>query len=392
MFDQDYEKNENYRVTYLSKKDKFKGDFIFMKLNSHNEWDTLKEIIVGRPNARASLIFKKPVSQKVIEQAEQLAYEAFPQKMLDEVNEDLEGLCDVINDFGVKIYRPDISDIHRFFTTPYFSASAEHACNPRDLFLVVGDTVIEAPSQERHRYFEAQAYYDILYHYFAGGSRWIAGPKPKLQGDYMIPYSVDECKYIKLSEDEILFEAATIVRMGRDLLYLISRSGNKLGAKWLQNVLGDQYQVHTTDQIYRDSHIDSTVLCLRPGLVLLNASRVNENNCPPVFNKWEKIWFDKIKPYPHKIVEFHRNVRLKIYAKLLKLGFKSNLNRIHSEWVGMNLLSLDSKTVVVDKIQTNLIKTLEKRGLTCIPINFRYSYIMGGIHCCTLDTVRNSKL
>jgi len=97
-------------------------------------------------------------------------------------------------------------------------------------------------------------------------------------------------------------------------------------------------------------------------------------------------------PYPHEILKFHQNVRLKIYTKLLKLSFKSNLNIIHSEWVGMNLLSLDPETVVVDKIQTNLIKTLEKRGLTCIPISFRYSYLMGGIHCCTLDTVRDSRL
>jgi N-dimethylarginine dimethylaminohydrolase len=361
-----------------------------MKLNSHNEWDTLKEIIIGRPNARATLIFKKPVSKKVMKQAVQLAYEAYPQKMLDEVNEDLEELCDVIKEFGVKIFRPNISDIHQVYTTPYFSASAEHAFNPRDLYLIVGDTVIESPSQEKHRYFEAQAYYDIMYHYFNEGSRWISGPKPKLKENKT--YFEDDHKNIKLLEHEILFEAATIVRMGRDLLYQVSRSGNQIGAKWLQSVLGGQYRVHTTDQIYHDSHIDSTVLCLRKGLVLLNASRVNKNNCPPVFNKWEKIWFDKIIPYPPEILDFHQNTRLKIYKKLLKLGFESNLNRIHSEWVGMNLLSLDPKTVVVDKIQTNLIKILEKRGLTCIPISFRYSYIMGGIHCCTLDTVRDSIL
>ena len=28
-----------------------------MKVNSHNEWDTLKEIIVGNADARASLVF-----------------------------------------------------------------------------------------------------------------------------------------------------------------------------------------------------------------------------------------------------------------------------------------------------------------------------------------------
>jgi len=361
-----------------------------MKLNSYNEWDTLKEIIIGRPNARANLVFKKPVSKKVMEQAEQLAYDAYPQKMLDEVNEDTEGLCDILKEFGVKIYRPKVSDIHQVFTTPYFSASTDHVFAPRDLFLVVGDTIIETPSSEKHRYFEAQAYYDIMYHYFTQGSRWIAGPKPELKGKYS--YCKYKNKKIVPPEKQILFEAANIVRMGKDLLYLVSSSGNQSGAKWLQNVLGAQYMVHTTDRIYHGSHIDTTVICLGKKLVLLNASRVNRNNCPPIFNKWEKIWFNKITPYPHEILNLHKNVRLKIYNKLLKLGFQSNLNNIHSEWVGINLLSLDPKTVIVDKTQTYLIKTLKKKGITCIPIRFRYSYIMGGIHCCTLDTVRNSTL
>jgi glycine amidinotransferase/scyllo-inosamine-4-phosphate amidinotransferase 1 len=363
-----------------------------MKINSHNEWDTLREVIIGRPNARANLIFKKPVSKKVLEQAEQLAYKAYPQKFLDETIEDLEGLIDVIKDFGVKIFRPDTEDIHRIFTTPYFNASAEHAYNPRDLFLIVGDTIIETPSQERHRYFESQAYYNIFHHYFNEGSKWISAPKPRLKDKYRATYYKDNHKNIKLLEKEILFEAATIVRMGKDLLYLISSSGNKSGAIWLKNVLGKSYQVHTTDQIYHDSHIDSTVICLRPGLVLLNATRVNEKNCPTVLNKWKKIWIDKIAPYPRDIIDFHRNVRLKIYRKLLKLGFETNLNNIHSEWVGMNLLSLDPNTVIVDKIQTHLIKKLEKKGLKCIPISFRNSYFLGGIHCVTLDTVRKSKL
>ena len=49
-------------------------------------------------------------------------------------------------------------------------------------------------------------------------------------------------KLHKISEKEILFEAANTVRMGKDLLYLVSSSGNKLGAKWLQSVLGDDYR------------------------------------------------------------------------------------------------------------------------------------------------------
>ena len=81
---------------------------------------------------------------------------------------------------------------------------------------------------------------------------------------------------------EVLFEAANTLRMGKDLLYLMSSSGNHKGAKWLQSVLGDEYRVHVTSDIYRSSHIDSTVLALRPGLVLLNSARVSDKNCPPI--------------------------------------------------------------------------------------------------------------
>ena len=98
----------------------------------------------------------------------------------------------------------------------------------------------------------------------------------------------------EISEKEILFEAANTVRMGKDLLYLVSSSGNKLGAKWLQSVLGDDYRVHSTSDIYRSSHIDSTVLCIRPGLVLFNGARVNDKNCPDLFNKWDKLYFSDV--------------------------------------------------------------------------------------------------
>lgn len=64
-----------------------------------------------------------------------------------------------------------------------------------------------------------------------------------------------------------------------------------------------------------------------------------------------------------------------------------------SPWVGMNFLSLDSETVVVDERQTKLIQTLKKFKFTVVPIRMRHIYTQGGgIHCATLDTVRDSKL
>ena len=197
----------------------------------------------------------------------------------------------------------------------------------------------------------------------------------------------------KLTEDEILFEAANTVRMGRDLLYLVSCSGNHMGAKWLQNILGDDYKIHITEDLYRSSHIDSTVMCLKPGLVLLNNARVKEENCPSIFEKWDKIWFGDVAPTTEQELNFQKDVRDPIAKEIEALGFKTDLVDMASPWVGMNVLSIDQDTVLVDERQTNLIKTLEANKLTVVPVRMRHMYTQcGGLHCATLDTVRDSKL
>ena len=373
-----------------------------MTINSHNEWDRLREIIVGRAEAQASLVFSDngEYFEPKLEHAQKLARQAFPRWLVDEINEDLEGLCDVLRSFGVTVHRPNAGVVGAVFKTPAYAAVCDQVYNMRDLHLVVGDTVIESPSQEKSRYFEATGLYDIWYQYFNnGGFRWISGPKPRLSGDYMTVYYEggkdqyeDGQKFIKLTEDEILFEAANTVRMGRDLLYLVSRSGNQIGARWLQSILGDQYRVHATAKIYKSSHIDSTVLCLRPGLVLLNASRVNADNMPEILKKWDKIKFSDIAPTPESTLKFHEEVRKPIHQQLHALGVESNLDAVASPWIGMNVLSVDPQTVIVDKRQTALIKVFEQHKITAVPISFRHSYYMGGIHCSSLDTVRDSRL
>jgi N-dimethylarginine dimethylaminohydrolase len=365
-----------------------------MKLNSHNEWDTLKEIIVGSPDVRGTLKFDYNKSDSEIQRAKELVDKSFPDWLRDSIKSDLDGLCDVLKDHNVKVYRPNTDRIHNIFKTPYFGGSTEGPYNARDLYMIVGDKIIGSASQERQRYFEDQAYYDIFYQYFKEGCQWIHPPKPKLDGEYLIPFYEDdgEKQFLSLAEKEIMFESANTVRMGRDLLYLVSRSGNDLGAKWLQSVLGNDYRVHTTEKIYRSSHIDSTVMCLNNNTVLLNAYRVNEMNCPEILKNWNKIYFNDIIPYPQDVLNFHRETRVKIYNELRLMGFDSSLNSIASPWIGMNFLSIDPKTIIIDKIQTKLIDVLEKNGFDCIPISFRYSYYVGGIHCSTLDTVRESKL
>lgn len=386
-----------------------------MKINSHNEWDTLREVVLGTADkATAVLTWNKPdpIPESALDAAYDLARRAYPQWLLDETNEDLEGASDIFKQFGVKVCRPAVPEIGRMYSSPYgWSSTGNNLYNIRDLHLIVGNSVIESPSPLKSRLFETTALYNVWYEYFESGFKWLIAPTPTLKGEVLSPYFRDEdgreltredTRYLeltngrieklhKLSEDEILFEAANTVRMGKDILYLVSSSGNKLGARWLQSVLGDEYVVHTTSDIYRSSHIDSTVLCLRPGLVLLNSMRVSEKNRPALFDSWDRIYFDDVAPVPEQELDLQKNLRDTIRCELAALGFESNLSLMASPWVGMNLLSLDPQTVIVDSRQTSLMKVLEQHKITPVPVRVRHPYTFGGgVHCATLDTVRDS--
>ena len=62
--------------------------------------------------------------------------------------------------------------------------------------------------------------------------------------------------------------------------------------------------------------------------------------------------------------------------------------------LGWNEFSIfGPKTVLVDKRQTKLIKLLESLKFEVLTVSLRHMYTQGGgIHCATLDTVRESKL
>ncbi len=50
--------------------------------------------------------------------------------------------------------------------------------SPRDILLVVGDEIIEAPMAQRHRFFEYRAFRTLVKEYFNRGAQWTTVPKP----------------------------------------------------------------------------------------------------------------------------------------------------------------------------------------------------------------------
>lgn len=55
-----------------------------------------------------------------------------------------------------------------------------YAAMPRDILMVVGNEIIEAPMAWRARFFEYRAYRPLIKEYFRKGAKWTTPPKPTM--------------------------------------------------------------------------------------------------------------------------------------------------------------------------------------------------------------------
>lgn len=304
-------------------------------INSSDEWSPLKKIVVGDATHA-----NWPVHDPVFKQEEQktswketpVPRGPVPQWIIDEANEDLDNLASTLTQLGVEVVRPDKMNFQ--------THDGLYNYCPRDRLLVWGNQVIDTAMMYPCRDMELQCYRDIL----------------------------DEIDPVHMPRDQgLVLDAANICRLGNKMLFLESSSGNRAAYDWLCEHFAE-VEIELCN-FYAGVHIDSTIVPLREGLVMLNASRVGVDQVPRVFDGWHKIWVNEVVAQG-----FHQYP----YA---------------SKWIAMNMLVIDPNTVVADRHQTDLIKTLESHNFTVIPLELRHSRTLGGgFHCVTLDLVRASSI
>ncbi len=157
-------------------------------VSSHNEWDPLEEVIVGRLEHAmlpdATIINRHtfpPSGSSFIQEILAIGGVPYPPEMIEAAQQDLDRFLGILSAEGITVRRPDIVDYQVPIRTPdWKTPSGSSSTNPRDPFLVVGDQIIEAPMADRSRYFEAWAYRSLFVEYFRNGARWVAAPKPQL--------------------------------------------------------------------------------------------------------------------------------------------------------------------------------------------------------------------
>lgn len=340
--------------------------------SSWDEFTTLREVVVGdashsripaQSDPSAWLNCYPDLSAAELERIEA---GAFPRHVIEESNEDLADLAASLRELGIRVHQPPAVNHGAEYSTPAWTARGRSSYCPRDLALVIGSTIIETPSPMRARYYELLGLRSLFKEYLRRGGHWLSAPRPELLDEL---YESDEDGFPLLGEAEPAFEAANCLRLGRDVFYQVSRSGNEMGKRWLESTLdlmGD-YRLHPLRGLYEGTHIDSTICFLRPGLVLLNPERVSPDTVPEALKGWEILWCPPMVAGPTAVP-----------------------HTLSTPWVGMNLLMVDPDTAVVDANQPELIRLLEQHRITVIPRRLRHARVLGGgFHCVTLDTVRD---
>lgn len=346
-------------------------------VNSFNEWDLLEEVIVGNidgasvPSWDICLKATMPKDQRDFYQ--RFGGKPFPSEQVERAARELEAFVHILESEGVIVHQPDKLDHNKSYSTPQWqSPGGLYAVMPRDVILVIGNEIIEAPMAWRSRYFEINAYRPLIQDYFRKGAKWTAAPKPQLD-DQLYNYNYkeppgDQLTGYVITEWEPTFDAADFIRCGRDIFYQKSHVTNEFGIEWLKSHLGDQFVLHEIQvNDPHPMHIDATFMPLAPGKLLLNRDRIKK--IPEMFKTWDVFY----APQPC-LADNHT-----LYMT--------------SKWVNMNVLMLDHERVMVEKGEESMIKLLKNKGFKPIPCDFTHFNTFGGsFHCATLDIRRKGEL
>jgi glycine amidinotransferase len=359
-------------------------------VQSFNEWDPLEEVVVG--TVRGAMY---PECGPILAAAGEPEWLWHFQgvhvenEFVEAADKQLDELVYVLQQEGVTVRRPDPLPLNVGFSSPYWQCrSGWNTANPRDLFFVIGDEIIECASPLRNRQYESLAYKRLFTEYFRAGARLTAAPRPALR-DQLYDFNcratdsgevADLGKRIQpdgvphrypINEQEPVFEAADFVRCGRDLFVTRSVVTNGLGIEWVRRHLGPGFRVHEIDtRCSTPCHIDTTFVPLAPGKVLVNPDWVKE--LPECVRKWDVL-------------------------KAPRPSYGPGSPMVHpqftSQWLSMNVLSLDPERVLVDVQQIELIRKLKDWGFKPIPLAFDHVGPFGGsFHCATLDVRRRGTL
>jgi glycine amidinotransferase len=356
-------------------------------INSNTGFGKLKEVIVGRELSLTKRLADITFQQFYKEAINESVYGKLRnnnntytvnQDLIDIRNEQLDGLAQVLEEEGIIVHRPDKVNKIQQIKTPYFTTELSSCSNVRDITLIYKDKIIETPTYVRNRYFENISMYNIFdksYDYGNGG-QWIKSPHTKLSEDRidLTPWNTkrDYVNFDK-SKYDMAIDGAQFLRIGKDCIVNVNSYNHYLGFLWIKSLFPET-DFHMVN--IADNHIDGAIVALREGTFLVDHKYKNiKDMLPEKFQNWEFLIPD----------EYRDNIDNDNKTDV-------DISLASSRGMDINVLSIDENTVVVNEVAHSIIDLLEEHGFRVIKIKLENGEIFGGgIHCSTLDLVREDE-
>jgi glycine amidinotransferase len=352
-------------------------------INSNTSFGKLKEVVVGRELQLAKRISDITFKQFYREALDERIYEApfdnytVSMALIDQRNEQLDNLAKTLEGLGVTVHRPAALDKIVPFTTPSFKSELSSASNVRDLTLVYGNKLIETPTFVRNRYYENTLLHDVYSRAWdrGRGGQWIKAPHTELTEDTIdLGHWGDTRDYQNIPSNFVMaVDGAQFLRIGTDCIVNINSYNQYLGYEWVKSFYPntDFHVLHVAD-----NHIDGCLICLKPGVFLVNPLYPNiRDSLPQKFRNWTYLYPKDLTPNIDVAGMTDIDIRL-----------------ASSRGMDVNVLSLDENTVLVTDRAIGVADILDKNGFNVIPIKLEHGEIFaGGIHCSTLDLVRDDE-
>lgn len=360
-----------------------------MKIFSENEWDPLKEVIIG--NTFDTFVFNVDLSFKLFFKDNhgwgfQPGFRKniqIKKKYIDELNEDIDGFIQVLKKENIKIHRPKkLNNISKRDNGQGWKSDQIPALNVRDQTIIIGDTIVETSPSQRCRYFEGELLADI---FESADGNILRMPKSNMRDEnfdeeykiHLHDLTVYEknLKYgdtDKLTKNippelEMMIDGANCVRFGKDILINIANRTQYLGFLWLK----ENFPERNWHVLYAvsNNHLDSFIVPLCEGVLLLRNSSIIKQ-LPDFLKDWKIIFSPEPNENQFPVYEDEDLI-------------------LTSPYIDMNVLSLDGNKIICNSLFPELSELLYKEGFDPINVQHRHRRIFGGgFHCFSLDLLR----
>lgn len=395
--------------------------------NVYQHWDPLKVCIVGR--SYSPQFYKFITNSRVRSVMERIA---------EETEQDYQQLIRLLDQFGVKVLRPNVSDDYKFYESN--GKILPPPMTPRDYTIMLGHRFFFFPHYDPVRGIVEQWPH-------IRGESWPINPPVSSQEFHALPDSIkyELQQYFNVSANDIVeldyennlvefsgdynnryileftwgditkhimetnpiynrvprcfnnFSAAYGIRVGKDIYVGTTHKEyfekEKLNPDQFKQIL-PEYRWHQVDT---RGHADGCLCPVKPGLLV---SLQEISTYEQTFPGWEVVYlpnqsWSKVGDFL-TLKEKNRG-KWWVPGEELNDDFTNFVESWLNHWMGyveetvfdVNMLIIDQKNVVCNNYNKAVFDAFERHGITPHVVNFRHRYFWdGGLHCITSDIHR----